>query len=97
MADTKTKKPKTFDVGDVAFVTYWRPFALPGNPGNGTWEVSQVQVVSCGKMICVEVASEGVLQGESPHRSLLRFVDPSRVFPDQETAQAVARSSQPPA
>lgn len=90
------------DVGDWVYLVFWRPFPMPGNDKNGSWQAYPVRVVIGGKKrICVEVTSsfpshlggdEEALAG-SPHR----FVDPQYVYPYiPEVLERVLPTLQPP-
>ncbi len=91
--------PAPLDVGEMVWVVFWRSFPIPGNTGNGTWEVSTGNVISAGKFICVLLTGSlpAWMGGawEAPAMESPRFVHPDRVFRTQEEAQNVASSLKP--
>ena len=82
------------DSGDWVWVIYWRPFALPGQPNNGSWESAMTRIVAVGKTkICHEVSNHGAAPDDaSVQGSLLRWTDSARVFRDHATAAEACRT-----
>lgn len=87
------------DVGDDAWILFWREFPLPGQPKNGTWDKVLGTVVSVAKSgkVCAEVYNQGVALGDaaSPN-SNLRFVPPDRVFRTSDECAEAARTRPAP-
>lgn len=91
---TPIEPPKPLEIGDWIWPVYWRPFAMPGAPKNGTWETALTRVVSIGvKEVCHEVSNPGTaIEDASCQGSLLRWTLTERVFQKREAALDACRS-----
>ena len=91
---SSVKAAKPLQCGDWIWPVFWRPFALPGQPKNGSWETALTRIIAVGKdTICHEVSNPGVApEDASTQGSFLRWTELSRVYRDQESAMEACRS-----
>lgn len=91
--------------GDRVWAVYWRPVpaVVLGAPAGGVWEVATGRVISAGKNVCYALDNPhlpgwyGGDPGDEVQQGVpYRFIDPSRVFPDGETASAFAKAAPAP-
>lgn len=104
-APAVAEAPPAPDVGDAAYVVFYRPQVMPDGKDRGGWEVLSGRLVSLGaRSACYEPVSVSVppewgndAAYLTPQGSTLRYCDRSLVFTCPEAARTHAATLKPPA